>query len=199
MNNLKEYIFPYESFIGGWYIPEKLCDDIINYFVDNKHKTNLGKVEEDGGCRVNFDKKKSIDLTINVNNFDYPFNEYQKYLSLVIKNFESKYDDVRNLDFYGLIEGYNIQYYEKNAGFKIWHCERSCNLNRNLVFMTYLNDVKDGGTEFKYQKIITTAKKGLTLIWPTDWTHIHRGQISKTSEKYIVTGWFGYLPKEIKK
>jgi hypothetical protein len=29
--------------------------------------------------------------------------------------------------------------------------------------MTYLNDVPDGGTEFKYQKIISPAKKGLTL------------------------------------
>jgi|LakMenE01Jun11ns_1017448.scaffolds.fasta_scaffold9526137_2 hypothetical protein len=196
MNDLKEYIFPYESFIGGWYIPEKLCDDIINYFNVNKHKTSLGKL---GGGKVNFDKKKSIDLGINIDNFNYPFNEYQKYLSQITKNFESKYDDVKDLDYYGLVEGYNIQYYEKNAGFKIWHCERGCNLNRNLVFMTYLNDVKDGGTEFKYQKIITTAKKGLTLIWPTDWTHTHRGQISKTSEKYIVTGWFGYLPEEIKK
>ena len=62
-----------------------------------------------------------------------------------------------------------------------------------LVFMTYLNDVLDGGTEFKYQKLITKAKKGLTLIWPSDFTHTHKGQISNTSEKYIITGWFSYI------
>ena len=33
--------------------------------------------------------------------------------------------------------------------------------------MTYLNDVKDGGTEFMYQNIKTQAEKGLTLIWPS--------------------------------
>ena len=45
---------------------------------------------------------------------------------------------------------------------------------------------------FKYQKLTTPAEKGLTLIWPTDFTHTHRGQISDTHEKYIITGWFGY-------
>ena len=58
--------------------------------------------------------------------------------------------------------------------------------------MTYLNSVEDGGTEFKYQNLITPAKKGLTLIWPAQWTHTHRGQISGTKEKYIVTGWFNF-------
>ena len=55
--------------------------------------------------------------------------------------------------------------------------------NRHLVFMTYLNDVFDeGGTEFFYQKIKAQPRKGLTLIWPVDWTHLHRGIVSP-SEK----------------
>ena len=58
--------------------------------------------------------------------------------------------------------------------------------------MTYLNDVEDGGTEFKYQNLTTPAKKGLTLIWPVYWTHTHRGQISNTKTKYITTGWFDF-------
>ena len=45
--------------------------------------------------------------------------------------------------------------------------------------MTYLNTIKVGGeTEFLYQKLKIKPKKGLTLIWPTDWTHTHRGLIS---------------------
>ena len=66
-------------------------------------------------------------------------------------------------------------------------------LHRILIFMTYLNTVKDGGTFFKYQKLKIPAKKGLTLIWPSDWTHTHKGEISKTKEKFIVTGAFGFL------
>ena len=85
----------------------------------------------------------------------------------------------------------NIQHYEPGGGFKIFHCENSTKdtINRHLVFMTYLNDVNDGGTIFKYQNLITPATKGSTLIWPVNWTHTHKGQISGTSEKYIITGW----------
>jgi hypothetical protein len=59
--------------------------------------------------------------------------------------------------------------------------------------MTYLNDVPNGGTDFYYYpELNLQAKKGLTIIWPSDWTHTHRGVISKTHEKYIVTGWFSF-------
>ena len=60
--------------------------------------------------------------------------------------------------------------------------------------MTYLNDVEDGGgTEFKYQGLRHNAKKGKTLIWPSDFTHTHRGQKSPTQEKYIATSWFNHV------
>ena len=58
--------------------------------------------------------------------------------------------------------------------------------------MTYLNDVPDGGTEFLYQNIKTKAQKGLTLIWPAHFTHTHRGIVSKTQPKYIITGWWSF-------
>ena len=44
-------------------------------------------------------------------------------------------------------------------------------------------------THFKYQDITTPAIKGLTVIWPPDWTHTHKGQISD-NKKIIATGWF---------
>jgi hypothetical protein len=59
--------------------------------------------------------------------------------------------------------------------------------------MTYLNDVTDAGeTEFFYQKIKMKPEKGLTLIWPADWTFTHRGIASPTQEKTIITGWFNF-------
>ena len=59
-----------------------------------------------------------------------------------------------------------------------------------LVYMLYLNTVTDGGgTEFIHQKIITNAEKGKLVIWPADFTHLHRGIVSPTEIKYIATGW----------
>ena len=59
--------------------------------------------------------------------------------------------------------------------------------------MTYLNDVTDKGqTEWYHQKMKVKPKKGLTVIWGTDWTFLHKGIVSPTQTKYIATGWFSY-------
>jgi len=92
-----------------------------------------------------------------------------------------------------MTESCQIQRYKPGEGCKIWHFERSSKAeNRCLVFMTYLNDVPDAGTHFKYQDLTTPAEKGLTLMWPTDFSHTHKGQITKHHEKYIITGWLGF-------
>ena len=67
-------------------------------------------------------------------------------------------------------------------------------VKRLLVYMTYLNTVKKGGhTEFLYQKLKIKPEKGLTLIWPADFTHTHRGNVVEEGDKYIATGWYCYF------
>jgi len=61
-----------------------------------------------------------------------------------------------------------------------------------LVFMTYLNTVKNGGTYFKYQDYKTEAIEGDTYVWPTEWTHMHSGIVTNET-KYIITGWFNLV------
>jgi len=80
---------------------------------------------------------------------------------------------------------------------RAWHMERGSLdkpiVSRHLVFMTYLNDVTDGGgTEFLYQDTCVSAEKGLTLVWPAEWMFTHRGQVSPTQEKYVITGWLSF-------
>ena len=59
--------------------------------------------------------------------------------------------------------------------------------------MTYLNTVREGGsTYFNHYDLEIQPQKGLTLIWPADWTHTHRGLVSQTKEKYIITGWYSF-------
>ena len=58
--------------------------------------------------------------------------------------------------------------------------------------MTYLNDAENAGTEFFYQKLSLPCKKGLTVIWPSDWTHTHKGIINEKQSKTIVTGWLSH-------
>ena len=39
------------------------------------------------------------------------------------------------------------------------------------------------------QEFDCEAREGRLVMWPAYFTHMHRGIVSKTSTKYIVTGW----------
>jgi len=193
---MKKFKTSKQSFIGSYYIDTKICDDIVDTFlnVSDKYK-NPGETYK-GESFLNIDKnmKDSLDFNINKGTGLFPFNRYDDALQKCLEKYIKTYDVLNWQPHFNVREKMNVQYYKPGGGFKKWHYERMNHktLKRNLVFMTYLNDVPDGGTDFLYQKITTPAQKGLTLIWPSDWTHTHKSQISKTSEKFIITGWYSY-------
>ena len=190
--DLKEYILPKNSMIGGWYIPHHLSDELIIIFKAHPKNQSPGVVGPPP-LKIDPAQKESTEVAIDPKYNDLPFITYRKYLEEVIHKYEAKYPEVENFDKFGMIESCQIQYYKPGQGFKIWHCEREGKENRCLVFMTFLNTVPGAGTHFKYQDLTVPAEKGLTLIWPPDFTHTHKGQISKQHEKYILTGWLGYI------
>jgi hypothetical protein len=190
---MKEHKFGVETFIGGYYIDTNLCDKIKLYFDSNIQYASLGTVTlNTNRNHVNKKMKDSLDLSLLSNKK--LAQDYGLELNKVLKKYQNKFKFVKKINTSSIKEDLKIQYYKKSAGYKTWHFERAglFNTTRSLVFMTYLNNVPKGGTEFYYQKITAPAKKGLTLIWPTDWTHTHRGQITKKYNKYIVTGWLNF-------
>lgn len=190
---MKEENFPLESLVGGWYMPENLCDKIIDFFKKEKEHHIPGSIGAETEIRVDKEVKDSIDLVIDREYAEEPFLEYRTYLNDIVLKYQDRYDDLKNHIKWNIIEDYNIQYYKPGGGFKKWHSEGPADENRLLVFMTYLNNVKEGGTDFKYQNIRVEARKGLTLIWPAAFTHCHKGVITEKEEKYIVTGWYGFV------
>ena len=191
---MKEYkLNKSDNFIKGWYIDKKICDNLIKFFNKNKKNQVLGKVAKGVIPEI----KKSTDLSFNINLKDQAIINYVNALSGCIKKYKEVYlvlDEF--LASWNIIETVNIQKYKKNEGYFGWHTERAeiPTCKRLLVFMTYLNDVTEGGeTEWFYQKTKIKAEKGLTVIWPVEWTHLHRGCVSKTQEKYIITGWCSFV------
>jgi len=184
------------NFISGWYIDPSICDKIINIFEQNSHLHFNGMLGSP--AQVHKDKKDSIDC--HLDNFNDLKHEYFKMLQPCVDSYVQKYNFANDGGPWTITEFVNIQKYNPSGGFHKWHCERSAvaypATTRHLVFMTYLNDVEDEGeTEFYYQKIKIKPEKGLTLMWPVDWTFTHRGVASKTETKYITTGWFNFVEK----
>ena len=182
-----------ESFIYTEFLQDtSLCDDIIEWFdsTDLKGPGFAGahmRTEDTVKISTDSDLKYNTELALR----------YYDQLDFVVKNYIKKYKFV---DFYGpwdIVDSINIQHYKPTEGFYAWHTERANakppGVTRHMVFMTYLNDVTEGGeTEFYYQQVKIQPKKGLTVLWPADWTHTHRGVPSMTQEKYIVTGWYNF-------
>ncbi len=166
-----------------------LCDDLIKYYENNTEYKKQGIA----GTGVDESVKKSTDVTVYPDNANPVIQKYQEY---VMKGFNAYCDIYKFYSSSIKLSAWNIQHYKPNEGFKEWHCERqsSANNNRSLVFMTYLNDINDeGGTEFYYQKFKLTPSKGFSAIFPADFTHTHRGIVSKTEHKYITTGWYEFI------
>jgi len=88
-----------------------------------------------------------------------------------------------------------IQKYDPGQGYHVWHWEQEGrqNMTRLLNIQCYLNDVEEGGgTEFLYYSRLEPAKKGTVLIYPGNYTHLHRGNPPRSGSKYIAISWMEF-------
>lgn len=177
------------NFIGGWYIPDTICDDIILDFKQRKDK------HFNAHSARGYTYLPSMDMDVDL------MMEYEGFLTRVLHRYKELYKySHEGIDAFNVSYPWNIQKYEPNKHYSVWHCEnngRPQYRKRHLAFMTYLNDVTDGGeTEFLYQNVKIRPEKGLTLIWPAHFTHTHVGIPSPTQEKYVTTGWYEFFDSE---
>tara|TARA_R110000796_G_scaffold172527_1_gene289541 strand:- start:1891 stop:2538 length:648 start_codon:yes stop_codon:yes gene_type:complete len=182
-------------FIGAWYLPNiSICDDIVRVFNTDFFNKLPGKLGGPFQTRVDKTQKDSLDADLK----ERPdlADQFTANVLAVLDQYKQKFPWADKVDTY-YVDALNIQHYSKGGGYPAWHAERVGHTSRHLVWMTYLNDVEEGGeTEFFYQKLKVKPRKGLTLVWPVDWTHTHRGNICMNEEKMIITGWFSFLEQQ---
>ena len=186
-------------FIGSWNIRnDDLCKQIINFFEENKILQKKGQV----GNRVKETTKKTTDIAISPNDLKNDefkcFNNYMDELHKCFIDYQHQWpfmkSMIKNLD----IRTFNVQKYLKGDHFSAVHTERT-NLqfsDRVFAWMTYLNNVEDGGaTNFSHYGISVKPEIGKTIIWPAEWTHAHNGGIVNSGKKYIITGWMNFTQR----
>lgn len=192
---LTEFNIESTTFVGAWFLEDiSLCDDLIFHFEENDKKYQ-GTINHLGNQITKKNIKDSIDISLKYT--DTVTQRYIIELTKIKNQYLLKYPYANETGSWD-IEAINIQKYLPLGGYTAWHTERNSGeepaVFRHLAFMTYLNDVSDGGeTEFLHQNTKIQPKKGLTLIWPSDWTHTHRGVTCNKNTKYITTGWYSFL------
>lgn len=171
------------NFIEEYKISNELCNKMIKHFESSKDIEHL--------------KNDHVDMFQVFRTLDEPLMmDYLYEIQEPIKNYKEKYHLDNVTGYWQLDTNIKIQKYNPGQCYSGWHIERGegeMYLKRLLAFMTYLNDVEDGGeTEWKFQKYKSKPLQGRTYIWPADFTHWHRGLPSKNT-KYILTGWFCFV------
>lgn len=183
-------------FVGSWMIkPQSICDDIVKCFEAHSERHTEG-CSEKGLC---LETKKSTDFSVLPRDLslpDYlPIRQYLEILSECHEDYLRQWPFLRTVLARAELGSFNIQRYGQGGHFQEIHSERTSigTSYRVLAWMTYLNDVEDGGsTSFIHQGFEIQPKRGLTLIWPAEWTHAHRGNIVNSGLKYVITGWMHF-------
>ena len=188
----------------------EFCTGLIELFENNPELQISGTT---GHNAVNQNFKKSIEIPLNPSYFDR--EEWNPFITNILETLSTGLQEYRKTFSFdgdhGIagIDGlagwrvdwsFNIQKYNPGDGYYVWHCETPNgtypSVARMLTWMIYLNDVENGGTEFKFQDTTVDAEQGKLVLWPPYWTHFHRGVINNTQTKYIVTGWCSYVNEE---
>jgi len=186
------------NFIGSWIMnPLSISDDLIHYFESNRNKQTKGVTSAVAGLDV----KDSTDIKITPNDIKLPgneiFDEYFQSLYSCYQDYVVQWPFLATFAQDLKISSFNLQRYQGGQHFKKLHTERAslATLHRVFAWMTYLNDVDDadgGSTFFSHYDLEIQPRQGLTLIWPAEWTHAHKGNILKANNKYIITGWMTF-------
>jgi len=185
------------NFISCWMLGDtSVCDGLIDLFEQNKTAQSPGHL---GSGKVDEAVKNSLDLSISPQDLEEDEFQaaaaYMMALQTLYSDYLEQWEFLKTFLPRAHIGPFNIQKYNEGGHFGKLHAERTslnC-LQRTLVWMTYLNDVEDGGeTEFPMFGLKVKPEKGKTLIWPAEWTHAHRGTVVNKGNKYIITGWMHY-------
>ena len=189
-------------FIGCWNLENnKLCNEITQFFENNKELQIQGITSYGKDLKA----KKTTDIPVNPHDLKNPKFEILKlYIDELHKcflDYQNQWPFLKSMIKTVYVPGFNIQKYSRGDHFASLHSERTSlgSLHRLFAWMTYLNDVDDGGkTNFSHYGIKIKPETGKTLIWPAEWTHAHTGEILKSGTKYIVTGWMHFPSPEEK-
>ena len=216
MNDPKITNFSCDDFIGVWenFVPESFCDQCITWFdhvvdkgsstitqedfdeLDDYFKMNDSSIGENimvGSQQYGSNIiRKDISVLCNYSNTGMTY-QINQFLKSCLMHYVATFGQLKGLPM--ISSDIKMQKTPPQGGYHHWHYENSAasHSQRELVWMIYLNDLEPeqgGETEFMYQCRRIRPTKGTVVFFPAGMTHVHKGNLVLSGDKYILTGWY---------
>jgi len=183
------------------FIPQGMCSDLID-IIDFSIENNIALNRDSDTVKDN-----QIEIRKTINNDFFPINGTEistRILQMLNGEFYKYLEDHKVSDVlpFAPPRAFNLlgqkSSFDTKDGYYAWHCETTSleTTHRALSWILYLNDVPDGEgeTEFIHQQVKVNPKMATLIIFPSAFTHTHRGTPVETVNKYILTGWAYHIP-----
>jgi len=175
---------------------KEYCDAVIQSF---ERMSSMNKTYFQNGIHKNSDERIVFDWAAGGeqmfhNDFPLCIHFYEVLNKIYKELYLEKYEILKTF-FQHTPKGMSVQKTLPHQGYHAWHTEVANNASsaRVIAYTLYLNDVEEGGeTEFLYQGVKIKPETGKLALFPTSFTHPHRGNPIYTGEKYIISGWFTF-------
>ena len=198
--------FQIEDYIGIFknVVSKEYCEKVIKWFEYNKTTGNTTDRQKHEKAKQLYKDSELFfientsditDLTVLETNFKI-LQEYNTAVFKCYDKYKNKYGALDGIGHHKLSPSVKIQKYQSSQGYHVWHCDNTSptSCRRIIVCMLYLNDVEEGGeTEFLYQSKRIKPQQGTMMLFPTAWTHTHRGNPPLKGTKYIVNAWLEFM------
>jgi len=179
---------------------KEYCESIISYF-DKAEELGLTSDRQKHSEAKKLEKEDkhlfipSTEFPMHAISQEGIFSQFNVgFWEVAYKQYAEKYDALSNLDSHRNY-AIKVQKTKPGQGYHVWHCENGGmkHCSRLLAWTVYLNDNFEAGeTEFLYQQKRVKPKQGSVSIFPSAFTHTHRGNPPINGTKYIMTGWIEF-------
>jgi hypothetical protein len=174
-------------------ISPSLCKKTIKFFEDNPDFDSNIAVDEGGVIEKEIRNSKEIILYWADPKYKEIGEELNSKIRPLVDDYFKEFSELFTYAGNTTYEDAHLLKYKPNEGFYNFHWDTGGkNIdNRLLSIIIYLNDVKEGGeTEFKYIDVDPIKpSKGDVVLFPSGVTHMHKGNMPISNNKYICVFW----------
>lgn len=189
---MKDFIGEYKNVFS-----EEFCNGLIEYYkwckTNNKtwrRSESPENIKNDEAYNITPKNQYEINfVNDNLSSYLQEFNDL--FWNKCYLEYSKTYYTIKNLAKHTIFS-YKLQETLPTEGYHLWHCESGAieHSHRIAAYIVYLNDVMEGGeTEFLFQSKRIAPSRGTVVIFPSGYTHAHRGNPPLSGVKYILTGW----------